>query len=200
MPVECVLQLCWCDLQAMGNIDVCFGRVHVLYTQSKPGIIPSLSRDATSQVLSTLQPPQGRGWGVLPYMGYTGMCLSTGYGFCLSKSGTGSTNRRFAIPTLEHGRGYIFAARIVLQSNERCRCSHSGLAAYLLKHAASDSKVNRVSHFSHFPPFSARPSTLFTPQSHAWSRVSLAPVSKLLREKKGTACSLLEILKRHSRV
>ena len=48
------------------------------------------------------------------------------YGFCLSESGTGSTNQRFcleqgvilfAIPTLEHGWGYFFAARIVLQTN-----------------------------------------------------------------------------------
>ena len=31
----------------------------------------------------------GGGGGVLPYMGYTGMCRSTGYAFCLSDSGTG---------------------------------------------------------------------------------------------------------------
>ena len=67
---------------------------------------------------------------VLPYISYKGMCRltgygfcrSTGYGFCLSKSGTGSTNQRFsleqgilfAIPTLEHGRGDHFAAKIAL--------------------------------------------------------------------------------------
>ena len=49
------------------------------------------------------------------------MCRSTGYGFCLSESGTGSTNQRFclkqAMPTLEHGRGDYFAARIAVQTN-----------------------------------------------------------------------------------
>ena len=71
-----------------------------------------------------------------------------------SESGMGSTNQRFclepgilfAIPALEHGQGYYFAARIVLQMNVAvatwCR------AACLLNHAVSDSKVNRVSHFS----------------------------------------------------
>ena len=29
------------------------------------------------------------GGGVLPYMGYTGMCRSTGYAFCLCDSETG---------------------------------------------------------------------------------------------------------------
>ena len=69
--------------------------------------------------------PGGGGGGVLPYMDYTGMCRSTGYGFCLSESGTGSKNQRFCleqgilfvIPTLEHGQGNYFAARIVLQTN-----------------------------------------------------------------------------------
>ena len=32
--------------------------------------------------------------GALPYVGYTGMCCSTGYGFRLSESGTGYTNHR----------------------------------------------------------------------------------------------------------
>ena len=60
-------------------------------------------------------------------MGYTGMCRSTGCGFCLSESGTGSTNQsvsvwnrvyfNFGIPTLEHGLGYCFAARIAMQMN-----------------------------------------------------------------------------------
>ena len=53
------------------------------------------------------------------------MCRSTGYDFCLSESGTGSTNQRFclkqgilfAIPTQEHGRGDYFAARIAVQTN-----------------------------------------------------------------------------------
>ena len=53
------------------------------------------------------------------------MCRSIGYGFCFSESGTGSTNQRFcleqgivfAIPTLEHGRGDHFAARIAVQTN-----------------------------------------------------------------------------------
>ena len=38
--------------------------------------------------------------GVLPYMGYTGMCRSTGYAFCLSDSGTGYKNHP--------GTGYLF--------------------------------------------------------------------------------------------
>ena len=58
-------------------------------------------------------------------MDYTGMCHSTGYGFCLSESGTGSTNKRFcleqgilfAIPTLEHGQDDYFAARIAVRMN-----------------------------------------------------------------------------------
>ena len=53
------------------------------------------------------------------------MCHSTGYGFCLSESGTGSTNQRFCleqgilfgIPTLEHIRGDYFAARIAVQTD-----------------------------------------------------------------------------------
>ena len=73
--------------------------------------------------------PGGRGEGgeggwVLPYIDYTGMCRSTGYGFCLSESVTGSTNQRlcleqgilFAIPTLEHGRDDYFAARIAVRT------------------------------------------------------------------------------------
>ena len=56
--------------------------------------------------------------GGTPIYGDTGMCRST-------ESVTGSTNQRlcleqgilFAIPTLEHGRGYSFAARIALQMN-----------------------------------------------------------------------------------
>ena len=39
----------------------------------------------------------GGGGGVLPYMDYTGMCRSTGYGFFISESGTGSTNQRFCL-------------------------------------------------------------------------------------------------------
>ena len=58
-------------------------------------------------------------------MGYTGMCHSTGYGFCLSESGTGPKNQcscleqglLFAIPTLGHGQGDYFAAIIALQKN-----------------------------------------------------------------------------------
>ena len=53
------------------------------------------------------------------------MCRSTGYGFCLSGSGTGSTNQRFCLEqgklfatlTLEHGSGYVFAARNTLETN-----------------------------------------------------------------------------------
>ena len=44
------------------------------------------------------------GGGVLPYMGYTGMCRSTGYGFCFSDSGTGYKNRPFS---LEQGIFYF---------------------------------------------------------------------------------------------
>ena len=39
----------------------------------------------------------GGGGGLLPYMDYTGICRSTGYGFCLSESGTGSTNQHFCL-------------------------------------------------------------------------------------------------------
>ena len=46
----------------------------------------------------------GGGGGVLPYMGYTGMCRSTGYGFCFSDSGTGYKNRPFS---LEQGIFYF---------------------------------------------------------------------------------------------
>ena len=54
-----------------------------------------------------------------------GMCRSTGYGCCLSESGTGSTNQRFCLEqgilfdflTLKHGRDYYFAARIAVQMN-----------------------------------------------------------------------------------
>ena len=70
--------------------------------------------------------------------------------FCLSESGTGSTNQHFcpehgilfAILTLDHGWGSFFAA------NEHCCRSCLGPAACLLKHAVSDSKVNGISHFS----------------------------------------------------
>ena len=91
---------------------------------------------------------------LLPYMGYTGMYRSTGYGFCLSESGTESTNQRFcleqgllfAIPT-ETLAGLLFCCQN-RAANERCCCSRSCPAAFLLKHAVSDSKVNRISHFS----------------------------------------------------
>ena len=46
----------------------------------------------------------GGGGGVLPYMGYTGMCRSTGYVFCFSDSGTGYKNRPFS---LEQGIFYF---------------------------------------------------------------------------------------------
>ena len=42
--------------------------------------------------------------GVLPYMGYTGMCRSTGYVFCFCDSGTGYKNRPFS---LEQGIFYF---------------------------------------------------------------------------------------------
>ena len=47
--------------------------------------------------------PPGGG-GVLPYMGYTCMCRSTGYVFCFSDSGTGYKNRPFS---LEQGIFYF---------------------------------------------------------------------------------------------
>ena len=60
----------------------------------------------------------GGGGGVLPYMDYTGMCRSTGYGFCLQISVSClECGILFAILTLEHGRGDYFAARIVVQTN-----------------------------------------------------------------------------------
>ena len=46
----------------------------------------------------------GGGGGVLPYMGYTGMCRSTGYVFCFSDSGTGYKIRTFS---LEQGIFYF---------------------------------------------------------------------------------------------
>ena len=42
--------------------------------------------------LTGIQSLEGRG--ILPHIGYTGMCRSTGYGFCLSEPGAGSTNQR----------------------------------------------------------------------------------------------------------
>ena len=48
--------------------------------------------------------PGGWGGGVLPYMGYTGMCRSTGYVFCFSDSGTGYKNHPFS---LEQGIFYF---------------------------------------------------------------------------------------------
>ena len=44
--------------------------------------------------------------GVLPYMGYTGMCRPTGYAFCFSDSETGYKNRPFS---LEEGMWEIFS-------------------------------------------------------------------------------------------
>ena len=63
--------------------------------------------------------------GGTPIYGLYGMCRSTGYGFCLSESGAGSTNQHFcleqgilfAILTLEHSWGDYFAARIAVQMN-----------------------------------------------------------------------------------
>ena len=62
-----------------------------------------------SQLSSSLGPGlittgRGGGGGVLPYMGYTGMCHSTGYVFCFSDSGTGYKNRPFS---LEQGIFYF---------------------------------------------------------------------------------------------
>ena len=58
-------------------------------------------------------------------MGYTGMCCSTGYGFCLSESGTGPTNQRFC---LEQGKYCFFPFRLwntlrvtCLPSELRCK-------------------------------------------------------------------------------
>ena len=50
--------------------------------------------------------------GLFPYMGYTDMCRSTGYAFCLCDSGTGYKNHPFSLEevyftlglTLEQGR------------------------------------------------------------------------------------------------
>ena len=92
-------------------------------------------------------------------MGYTGMSGSTVYGFCLAGSGTGSTNQcfcleqviHFAIPTLEHGRGYFFAARIALQMDVVAVPARVPLHVYphaAYSHTVSDSKVNHISHFS----------------------------------------------------
>ena len=55
-------------------------------------------------VAHTSAPPGGGGGGVLPYMGSTGMCRSTGYVFCFSDSGTGYKNRTFS---LEQGIFYF---------------------------------------------------------------------------------------------
>ena len=57
-------------------------------------------------LLSSLKGLKSGGWerGVLPYMGCTGMCRSTGYGFCLLESGTGSTNQHFCLE-----QGILFA-------------------------------------------------------------------------------------------
>ena len=44
--------------------------------------------------VGVLVPLSPRGRGVLPYIGYTGMCRSTGYAFCFSDSGTGYKNHR----------------------------------------------------------------------------------------------------------
>ena len=84
------------------------------------------------------------------------MCHSTGYGFCLSESGTGDLqisvsvwNRVYFLPCDSGtcGRGYFFGARIVLPMNV-VAVTRSGPSACLLNHAISESKVNRVSHFS----------------------------------------------------
>ena len=43
----------------------------------------------------------GRGWGVLPYMGYIGMCCCEGYGFQAVHSGTGCINLARVVQTLD---------------------------------------------------------------------------------------------------
>ena len=58
--------------------------------------------------------PGGVGGGLLTYMGYTDMCRSTGYAFCLSDSGTGYKNHPFSLEEsifyfrFESGTGSIF--------------------------------------------------------------------------------------------
>ena len=55
-------------------------------------------------------------------MGYTGMCCSTGYAFCLSDSGTGYKNHPFSLEEgifyfrIDSGTGSIFP-RILITGN-----------------------------------------------------------------------------------
>ena len=62
---------------------------------------PLLPQPTPSHPYNHLSNPTPQG--VLPYMGYTGMCHSTGYGFYLSKSGTGGYKSAFL-----SGTGLLF--------------------------------------------------------------------------------------------
>ena len=119
------------------------GWTHIYFS---PILVPYSTNDAHIYDPGKIQ-SRGRGGGVLPYMGYTGMCRSTRYGFCLSKSGTGSANLSGAGYTFCHSdsgaqSGLLFASRIALQMNV-------AVPARVPLHAATcHLKVNRVSHFS----------------------------------------------------
>ena len=56
------------------------------------------------QARGNTNPRGGGGGGIFPYVGYTGMCRSTGYAFCLSDSGTGYKDQPL---TLEEGIFYL---------------------------------------------------------------------------------------------